>query len=150
MPSLMRWQEEWNPFRELEEMRSRFDRILGLSRGEREGLATSDWVPSCNVSETDTEYRVVAELPDVKKEDVHVTLEEGVLTLSGERKAEKEEKGERYHRREVSYGHFIRRFQLPEDADAEKIDANFGDGMLRVTVPKSPQKESKAREIQVH
>lgn len=150
MTSLIRRHEEWNPFRELEEIRARFDRFLGLTRGEREDLASSDWIPSCNVSETDKEYKVQAELPSVKKDDVKVTLEEGVLSISGERKAEKEEKGERFHRREVSYGSFLRRFALPDDADAEKIEATFEDGMLKVRVPKLPSKESKVREIVVH
>lgn len=150
MTSLMRRHEEWNPFRELEEIRGRFDRLLGLTRGEREDLASSDWIPSCNVSETDKEYRVQAELPSVKKEDVKVTLEEGVLSISGERKAEREEKGERFHRREVSYGSFLRRFALPDDADAENVEASFDEGMLKVRVPKLATKESKVRQIQVH
>lgn len=150
MTSLMRRHEEWNPFRELEEIRGRFDRFLGLTRGEREDLASSDWVPSCNVSETEKEYRVQAELPNVKKEDVHVLLEEGVLSISGERKSEKEEKGEKFHRREVSYGSFLRRFALPEDADAENVQASFESGMLKVSVPKLATKEGKTREIEVH
>lgn len=152
MPSLMRRHEEWNPFRELEEIRGRFDRLLGLPRGaeEREELALGDWRPACNVSETENEYRVQAELPNIKKEDVRVTLEEGVLSISGERRAESEERGEKFHRREVSYGSFVRRFALPDDADPEKIEASFGEGMLRVVVPKNLQKATRARQIEVH
>ncbi len=149
MTSLRRY-EEWNPFRELDEIRGRFDRLLGLG-GVRERLASgSDFSPACNVRETPTEYRVDAELPSVKKEDVHVTVEGGVLSISGERKQESEQKDEKYHRREVSYGRFERRFDLPEDADTERIDATFKDGMLSVIVPKQPQGKSTARQVQVH
>ncbi len=152
MPSLMRRPEEWNPFRELEEIRGRFDRLLGLSRSgeEREELALGDWRPACNVSETDTEYRVQAELPNVKKGDVRVTLEEGVLSITGERRIESDDRREKFHRREVSYGSFMRRFALPDDADPDKIEATFGDGMLTVVVPKNPQKGTRARQIEVH
>jgi HSP20 family protein len=121
-----------------------------MSRGEREELASSDWRPTCDVSETEKEYRVLAELPNVKKEDVKVTLEAGVLSIRGERKAEKEEKGARYHRREVSYGSFLRRFSLPEDADPSKVDASYENGVLKVVVAKSAPKESKVHEVAVH
>ena len=109
---LMRRQESWNPFREMEELSTRMNRLFSLSpwtgNGERELLATTDWAPSCDISETEKEYRVNAELPGVKKGDVHVTLENGVLTIQGERREEKEERGEKMHRRELSYGKFMR------------------------------------------
>jgi HSP20 family protein len=148
--ALVRMQEEWSPFRELEELSTRFNRLFGMGRGEREELALGDWRPTCDVSETDTEYRVLAELPNVKKEDVKVMLEEGLLSIRGERKAQKEEKGETYHRREVSYGTFLRRFRLPEDADPSKVDASYENGVLKVVVAKSAPKESKAHEVTVH
>lgn len=145
----------WDPFRELDELSSRFNRLFSLTPwqrgdGEKEALAITDWQPSCDISETDKEYRIRAELPNVKKDDVHVTLEAGVLTIQGERKEEKEEKGERYHRREMSYGTFMRRFTMPDDADEGKVDAKFKDGLLEVIISKSKEKIGKTREIEVH
>ncbi|MGB9601732.1 MAG: Hsp20/alpha crystallin family protein, partial [Limisphaerales bacterium] len=89
------------------------------------------------------------ELPEVKKDDVKVTVENGVLTISGERKFEKEEKGVRYHRIERSYGYFARSFSLPEDADAEKVSAEFKDGVLKVHVAKSEKARPKQIEVKV-
>jgi HSP20 family protein len=154
MMQLMRRQETWDPFREMEDLSSRMDRLIGLTRwpgnGERELLAITDWSPSCDISETDVEYRIHAELPNVKKDDVKVSLENSVLTIQGDRREEKEEKGEKFHRRELSYGHFMRRFTMPADADEAKVDATFKDGMLNVTIAKSKAKAPKAKEIAVH
>lgn len=153
---LMRRQENWDPLREMEDQMSRlfgltrWPRSLRSGNGERELLATTDWSPSCDISETDTEYRIQAELPKVKKEDVHVTLEDGVLTIQGERREEKEEQGQRFHRRELCYGSFLRRFTVPGDADESKVDASFKDGMLSVVIGKSAKKAGKAKEISVH
>ncbi len=151
---LTRHRESWSPFREIEELSSRMNRLFGLSpwtgNGDRELLATSDWHPSCDIRETEKEYRVQAELPGVKKEDVHVTLEDGVLTIQGERREEKEEKGVRLRRRELSYGHFMRQFSMPSDSDESKVDATFRDGILNVVIAKSHAKASKSREIAVH
>lgn len=151
---LIRRQETWDPFREMEDLSTRMNRLFGLTRfagnGERELLATNDWAPSCDISETDTEYRIHAELPNVKKEDVRVTLEDGVLTIQGERREEKEQKDVRVHRRELSYGHFMRRFTMPDDADDAKVDATFKDGMLNVSIARTKAKVTKAKEIAVH
>lgn len=151
---LIRRQESWDPFRELEALTDRMNRFFGLSRapgtGERETLATTDWAPSCDISETDKDYRIHVELPSVKKDDVHVTLESGVLTIQGERREEKEEKGVKFHRRELAFGSFLRRFTMPDDADESKVDATFKDGMLNVVIPKSNGKVSKAKQIEVH
>jgi HSP20 family protein len=130
------------------------NRFFGLSRegnGEREALATTDWSPSCDISETDKEYRIRAGLPNVEKDNVQVTLEEGILTIQGERPEEKEEKGVRFHRRELSYGNFLRRFTMPDNADESKVDATFNDGMLSVVIPKTEKpKQTSAKKIAVH
>jgi HSP20 family protein len=150
---LIRRRETWDPFREMEELTNRMTRFFGLrgpGEGERELLATTDWAPSCDISETDQEYRVHAELPGVKKDDVHVTLEDGVLTIQGQRREEKQETRAKLHRRELSYGSFLRRFTMPDDADESKIDATFKDGMLNVAIAKTKPKASKAKEIAVH
>jgi HSP20 family protein len=117
--------------------------------GERESLSIADWTPSCNVSETAEEYRIEAELPGVKQEDLEVNVENGVLTLRGERKEKKEEKGKKYHRVESSYGSFMRSFSLPEDADEDKVAAEYKDGLLHVRIPRTEPKESKARTVEV-
>jgi HSP20 family protein len=89
------------------------------------------------------------ELPDMKKEDVRLTVENEVLAISGERKIEKEEKEKNYHRVERAYGSFVRSFSLPEDADGSKVPADFKDGMLHVHLPKSEKAKPKAIEIKV-
>lgn len=155
MALMRRHTSAWNPITELEEMSSRinqlFDRFAWSGDGEREALTRQmEWAPSANVSETDNEYRVTAELPGVAKEDVHVALEEGTLTIRGERKHREEKKGEKFHRVESYYGTFMRRFSMPEDADENHIDASFRDGMLTVTIKKSAQhKKPKAKEIAI-
>jgi HSP20 family protein len=145
---LIRGPETWDPFRDID---TRVNRIFGLSNWNDEGesLAMADWVPSCNVSEDDKQYLVRAELPEIKKEDVRVVLENGVLTIEGERKRQKEEKGIKFHRREFNYGKFVRRFTMPEDADESKVEARFRDGVLDVTITKSIMKVPKMKEIPV-
>jgi HSP20 family protein len=151
---LVRRQDTWNPLRELEQFGNRLTRMFEMTPwfGEnvRENLAVTDWTPSCNIAETDKEYHIRAELPDVKRDDVHVTLDQNVLTIQGERREEKEDKGIRFHRRELSYGKFTRSFTMPDDADEAKVDANFKDGILEVVIGKSKAKAHAAREISVH
>jgi HSP20 family protein len=102
-----------------------------------------------DIQETDAEYVVKAELPEVRKDDVKVTVENGVLTLRGERRQEKEEKGKRFHRIERAYGTFLRTFTIPIDADENKVAAEFKDGMLRVRLPKTEKPRPKAIEVKV-
>jgi HSP20 family protein len=152
---LMRRNEIWDPFRELTALSNRMNRLFGLTRGSGNGsqeeLATADWSPACDISETEKEFRITAELPNVPRDGVHVTLENGVLTIQGERKEEKEEKGARFHRRELSYGSFVRRFTMPETADESSIDARFKDGMLKISIAKTkPAKKTEAKQIAIH
>ena len=109
----------------------------------------ADWVPAVDVSETDGEFKIKAEIPDVKKEDVKVTLEDGVLTIQGQRKQEKEDKGTKYHRVERTYGSFVRSFTLPDLVDEEKVKAEFKDGVLNLQLPKSEKAKPKAIEVKV-
>jgi len=115
----------------------------------KETMIVADWAPSVDISETEGEYQIKAEIPDVKKEDVKVTLEDGVLTIQGERKHEKEEKGKRFHRIERSYGNFVRTFSLPDVIDEEKVKADFKDGVLNLHLPKSEKAKPKAIEVKV-
>ena len=102
-----------------------------------------------DITEDDKEYLVKADLPEIKKDEVKVTVENGVLSISGERKSEKEEKNKKFHRIERSYGSFERTFTMPEDADSAKMKAEFKEGVLRVHVPKNPVAQPKKIDIKV-
>ena len=105
--------------------------------------------PFFDPSESPEEYRIEAELPGVKQEDMELKVEDRVLTLRGERREEKEEKGKKYHRMESSYGSFMRSFTLPDDADEDKVDADYKDGLLTVRIPRTTPTESKARAVEI-
>jgi len=150
MNNLTKWEhfKDWDPFSELDEFHNRLSSFFGRSPVHRNREATfASWSPAVDIAEDEKEFLVKAELPEVKKEDVHVSVENGVLTISGERKFEKEEKNKRYHRTERSYGSFTRSFSLPDGADAGKVRAEFKDGLLRVHMPKS--ESVKPRQIDV-
>jgi HSP20 family protein len=143
----------WDPFRELEEVSDRLNRMFARPAASRtngkENMIVADWTPSVDISETEGEYLIKAEIPDVKKEDVKVRVENGVLTIQGQRKQEKEEKGTQYHRIERSYGSFARTFSLPEVIEEDKVKAEFKDGVLNLHLPKSEKAKPKAIEIMV-
>jgi HSP20 family protein len=148
-------QNTWDPFREFQELSDRLSTLLSPRYApantdvQEQALTAFDWAPAVNISETDKAYVVRADLPDVKKEDVKVRHDNGVLTLEGERRQEKREEKEKFHRVESSFGKFMRRFTLPEDVQADAIEAAFKDGSLTVTIPKAQPKTPKAREIKV-
>ena len=144
----------WDPFKEMNDLQKRLTSIFGLSptrvsNGQRETLTVSQWSPIVDITEDEKEYLIKAELPEVRKEDVKLTVENGVLTLSGERKFEKEEKNRKYHRIERAYGSFARSFSLPDDADAGKVTAEFKDGLLSVRVAKNEKALPKTIEVKV-
>lgn len=144
---------KWDPFKELEEVSNRLNRVFGRSPARAESsnemLAVADWAPSVDISETDTAYLVKAELPGMKKEDVKVAIQDGMLTLQGERNIEKEEKGKKFHRIERSYGSFARSFRLPGDADENSVKAEFENGVLNITLAKSEKAKPKAINVSV-
>jgi HSP20 family protein len=144
----------WDPFKEMEDLQSRFTKLLGLTparteNGGRELMTITEWAPSVDIIEDEKEWLVKADLPEVNKENVKVTVENGVLTITGERKFEKEEKDKKYHRIERSYGNFLRSFTLPDGADGSKVTAEFKDGVLKVHLPKGEKAKPKAVEIKV-
>lgn len=143
----------YEPLQELEEIQNRLSSFFGRSprrRGNGHGdLALADWAPMADISEDENEYVIKAELPELKKEDVKVTVENNVLTISGERNFEKEEKKKKYHRVERAYGRFARSFALPDNADASKVKAEFKDGMLTVHLPKSEKAKPKQIEVKI-
>lgn len=138
----------WDPFANLDDMFARMPNLLGRwPRGESEGAV--EWSPTVDISETDAEYLLKAQLPAVKKEDVLVTFDDGMLTISGERKQEKEEKGEKFHRIESLHGTFSRSFSLPDAIDAAAIRAEGKDGVITIHVPKSKTEARKPKEIKI-
>ena len=149
--NLIRYEPAGFPmFREMEETLDRLNRIFGARpNGNKENLVVTDWAPTVDIQETDVEYLIKAELPEVKKDDVKVTVENGVLTLQGERKQEKEEKNKKFHRIERAYGTFLRTFTVPADSDENKVGAEFKDGVLRVHIPKTEKPRPKAIEVKV-
>lgn len=139
------------PFRELEQMSNRLNRIFGM---ELQPLTASDgvfadWAPAMDVQETENDYLIKIDLPDVKKEDVKVMVENGILVVEGERRMEKDEKGKKFHRIERSYGKFVRRMAVPTDVDQQKVRADFKDGVLNVHLPKSPLAKPRAVDVKV-
>jgi len=132
-------------------MMDRMDQMMGRwSKGLKdEGLEVAAWTPRVDIVETDKEYLVKAELPEVKKDDIKVQVRDHTLSITGERKAEKEEKGKKFHRIERTYGSFERSFMLPDEADASKITSEFKDGVLNVHLPKVPIPEPKTTDVKV-
>ncbi len=141
----------WDPFRELEDMSNRLNRVFGTNalRGGQEHMALPDWQPSVDISESAEAFHITAELPQVKKEDIKVSVDNRVLTLKGERHQEKESKDKRYHRVERSYGSFMRTFALPDNVDEAKVKADIKDGVLDVTLPKMEQARPRSVDIKV-
>jgi len=144
--------KRWNRLKDLEAFQHGLDSLLGRSsvhqpEGQEEPMAVAEWSPLVDISEDDKEYLIKAELPDVKKEDVKVTAQEGTLTIMGERKFEKEEKSRKYHRVERAYGTFGRSFSLPDDASPAKVSAEFKDGVLTVHLVKD--KKAKPQQVEV-
>ncbi len=130
----------WNPWKEMVSLRDRMNRLFDdvfFRSDRREDLwADGAWVPAVDMFESDDKVVIKAELPGLEKKDISLDLQNGVLTLKGERKSENEVKEENYYRREMSYGKFVRSFSLPVDVDADKIKAEFKNGLLTVEVPK--------------
>ena len=123
----------WDPFQELASIHARLNRLVD----ENDYPTFADWRPAVDIEETDKEYVVKADLPDVKKEAVKVDFENGVLTLEGERAMEKDEKNNKFHKIERAYGKFVRRFAMPTEVDAEHVAATFKEGVLNVRLPKT-------------
>lgn len=144
----------WDPLRELEQMADRLNRVTsrpeaGLSRNGQEAMTVADWVPTVGISETEAEYTIQAELPGVKKDAVKVTMENGVLTIQGERRQEQREGGRPHHRVERMYGRFARTFTLPDTVDTGKVRAKYADGMLYLHLPKSEKAKPKQIEVNI-
>jgi HSP20 family protein len=144
----------WNQFKEMEDLRNSLGSLFGRPQaqrleGQEEPMRVADWAPLVDISEDAKEYLIKAELPEVKKEDVKITMEDGTLTIAGNRKYEKEENGKKYHRIERAYGSFGRSFSLPDDASPAKVTADFKDGVLKVHLAKNEKARPQQVEVSV-
>jgi HSP20 family protein len=140
----------WEPFREMQDALRRFSPLYLADNGARDDASTRSWVPLANISESEKEYLIKCELPDVKKEDVKIAVADGVITISGERKLEREDQSENAIRVESIYGAFTRSFVLPDNVDAEGIQAESKDGVLRIHIPKVKTKKAEPLAVEVH
>ena len=142
----------WNPFREFDDVFERYNQLFNRSAqstGQGQAERSVQWRPAANISETDREYLIKAELPEVDKKDVEVSVHDGVITIRGERRFERTDDSEKQHRVESFYGTFARSFSLPADADDSKIVAESKDGVLKVRIPKTEVQKPRPIEIQV-
>ncbi|MGH9340500.1 MAG: Hsp20/alpha crystallin family protein [Acidobacteriota bacterium] len=137
----------WEPFRDLVALQDRMNRLFNQSLHGGEDISSSRWSPPVDIFETGDELIVKAELPEVKREDIDIRVENSTLTLQGERKLNSEIKEDNYHRIERRYGSFSRSFTLPTTVNPEQIKANYQDGILEIRMAKRP--ESKPRQIQI-
>jgi len=142
---------KWDPFHEVDELLDRYSRPSDWPfRGGRDvSVRDADWAPRVDISETDDNFCIKAEVPGIKREDVKINIEDHVLSIHGENEQVKEEEGEQFHRVERYYGSFRRSFTLPENVDEEKIEANFKDGLLTLTIPKTEAAKPKSIEVKV-
>jgi HSP20 family protein len=138
----------FDPFREFEEMSSRVGSILGRA-GRRDVEGFGDWAPAVDVQEGDSEYLIKADLPEMTKENVKLGIEDGILTIEGERRQENEENTKKYHRLERAYGKFVRRLTVPPDVNEGQVKAEFKNGVLTVHMPKSANARSRSVNVPV-
>lgn len=148
---------KWNPARELLNVEREFNKLFNTFNSRfgfddstmNEDLENAVWSPLTDISENKDQYILKMDLPGVSKENLKLNFHDGELTISGERKQEKEDKDSKYHRIERTYGKYYRSFTLPQTIQADKINAEFKDGQLTITVPKSEEAKPKELEIKV-
>ena len=134
----------------MDDILNRYRRALGQPQAwSQEVIATGDWIPLVDIAETDKAFVIKMEIPEVKKENVKVTVDNRVLTIWGEREQEKEEEGKKFHRVERYYGVFTRSFTLPDNVDENKVTATFKDGMLNIQIQKAKVSRQKSIEVKV-
>ncbi|HEC79287.1 MAG TPA: Hsp20/alpha crystallin family protein [candidate division WOR-3 bacterium] len=139
----------WEPFRDLVSLRDDFDRLLENFFGRGPIEKEEFWAPVMDVVESNGNIEVKAELPGMKKEDIKVTVKDNILSVSGERKQEKETKDKTFHRIERYYGKFCRSIELPSEVDPDKVKATYKDGVLNITLPKPESAKPKQIEVEV-
>jgi HSP20 family protein len=137
----------WDPFQEMETLLDRYNRSSRktLANSDDRSFEVGDWMPVVDIEETEDAFSIKAELPGVEKDDVSINIDKGVLTIKGEKKTETEDK--KRHRVECSYGSFVRSFTLPQSINVDEVEAEYNNGILNLTIPKS--EEAKPKEIEV-
>src|SRR3989338_1663703 len=144
----------WNPLDDILSLQRRMNKIfednfLGKKSSDDEELSLGLWSPAVDIYETESDIVLKAELPEIDQKDIHINIENNVLTLKGERKLEKETKEENYHRIERSYGSFSRSFNFPNAVEVEKIKAQYKDGVLKINMPKKAEKKTKKIDVEI-
>ena len=140
----------YNPFRRVTKFQADMNRLFDIMRSpDDEELSLGDFNPQVNINEREIDFVISADLPGTEQKDITVNIENNILTLSGERKLEKDEKSDNYHRVERSYGRFTRSFRLPDTVDEEKVSASYSNGVLEVILPKSEKAKPKQISINV-
>ncbi|OGC42846.1 hypothetical protein A2Y85_06165 [candidate division WOR-3 bacterium RBG_13_43_14] len=139
----------WEPLSDLVSNRSDFDRFLNRFFGHDPDVQETYWMPAIDIAEINGHLKIKAEIPGMKKEDIKVSVKNGYLTISGEKKQEKETKEPSYHRVERYYGQFCRSIALPADVEADKVKAEYKDGLLNIEIPKPESMQPKNVEIEV-
>ena len=153
--ALIPWRSarDWDPFQEMVSMRDRIDQVFDGYFGRFSGISDEalerTWAPPVDIYENKDHIIVKAELPGMKKDDISIEVKGNVLTLTGERKHEKETKKENYYRIERSYGKFSRSFTLPDSVKVDKVKANYKDGVIEISLPKTEKSKAKAIPIKV-
>lgn len=139
----------WEPFRDLVSLRSDFDRLFESFFGGMPAVQENLWAPVVDIVENNGNIEVKAEVPGMNKEDIKVTVKDNILSLSGERKQEKETKEKTFRRIERYYGSFCRDIQLPETVEADKVKATYKDGVLSIVLPKPLSAQPKKIDVDV-
>ena len=142
---------KYNPFGDLDRLHNEMHKLFEGFPGEErnEDLGRGAWLPKVNINETKNEFVVTADLPGLKKDEISINLENNLLTISGERKFEIDEKKDNYHRVEKRYGSFFRSFRVPNIVDEKNVDAEYRDGELRITLMKKEEKKPKEIPIKI-
>lgn len=139
----------WTPFGETDDLYERLITNVFRPSGLRLLGAETQWRPAADIFETEKEYSIKLDLPEVKKKDVDVSVSDDILTIKGERRMQKSTEDEKQHRRESYYGSFSRSFTLPENVDVKRVKATSKDGVLRIVLPKTREKRAEPLEIDI-
>ncbi len=139
----------WDPFQEMETLLDRYNRSSRktLANSDDRSFEVGDWMPVVDIEETEEAFAIKAELPGVEKDDVSINIDKGVLTIKGEKKTETEDK--KRHRVECSYGSFVRSFTLPQSIKVDEVQAEYNNGILNLTIPKSEEEKPKEIEVKI-
>jgi HSP20 family protein len=138
----------YEPWSMLDQLRKEMERSFQQAGGETSSVVTSDWTPAVDIKESDNAFTIVADIPGVDAKDIEVHMENGMLTIKGERESEKKEEKEGYKRVERSYGSFYRRFTMPDTANPDKIAAKSKNGVLEITIPKHEKVQPRKISVQ--